>query len=389
MTGERRLSPLGKTSEPVAPSQSPSQPSRRYLVPPWLEGRRLDQGLAVLAGVSRRRARALIDSGQLCLDSRPTRTLSRALATGNVLDLLPPHAGTTTPPAPPSVEIVFEDGWLVAVAKPAGVAAAAPRTRAPQELTMGEALALALSARAGKRVAPILIHRLDRATSGLMVFALHPRAAQGLAKAWQSGAVFKRYLAVVAGDPGEDAIIIEQPIARDPLTPGRFAQSPRGRPARTTVDALARGASHSLIEARPVTGRSHQIRVHLADSGWPIVGDTLYGGPAGTRLLLHAWRLDLPHPVTGVSLSLTASVPGDFAVHLPRFGLALTESVRVTQTLLLLFAACVSRLASRDSPQELLPGVTAAPLPSTRGSSASARHPAASPAHRESVRPRR
>lgn len=321
--------PLPKqTPEPVAPSPASSGSSRRYLVPPWLQGRRLDQGLAVLAGVSRRRARALIDAGQLILDLRSTRTLSRTLTTGSVLDLLPPHEGTASPRVLPDIAIAYEDRWLAAVVKPPGMAAAPPRTRAPEELTAGEALALVLSSRAGQRVEVTLVHRLDRPTSGLMLFALHPRATQGLARAWQRGEVEKRYLAVVGGDPGGDPVMLDQPIARDPLTPGRFTASSRGRPARTLVRAVARGSSESLVEARPLTGRSHQLRVHLAAAGWPVLGDTLYGGAPAPRLLLHAWRLDLPHPVTGALLSLEAPVPESFAVHLRRFALALTDFYR-------------------------------------------------------------
>ncbi len=293
------------------------------MTPPELAGLRLDQGLAELAKISRRRARSLIDAGQLYLDTRPTRTLSRRLATGSVLDLLPPWDGTAPPTSLPPVDIVFEDRWLVALAKPAGMAAAAPRTRRPGELIAGEALAMVLSGRAGRRVEVVLIHRLDRATSGLILFALHPRAAQGLGRAFQQGGVAKRYLAVVTGDPGPGEVVLDHPIDRDPLTPGRFAPSPRGRPARTVVRPLARQASHSLLEIRPLTGRSHQIRVHLACAGWPIVGDALYGGASAPRLMLHAWRLELRHPVTGAPLSLTAPAPEDWAAHLRRCGVQL------------------------------------------------------------------
>ncbi len=306
----------------VASSQLP----HRYVAPPRLAGLRLDQALAALAGVSRRHARALIDSGRLCVDGRTTRTLSRRLATGSVLDLSPPHDGIVPPHALPQVEIVFEDRWLVALVKPAGMAAAVPRARAPEELTAGEALAMVLSGRAGQRVEVILAHRLDRGTSGLMLFALHARSSQGLGRAFQQGAVNKRYLAVVAGNLGPGEIVLDQPIGRDPLTPGRFASSSRGRPARTIVRVLARQASVSLVEAQPLTGRSHQIRVHLASAGWPILGDTLYGGATAPRLMLHARRLDLRHPITGVPLSLTAAAPADFAAHLQRCGLDLPGS---------------------------------------------------------------
>ena len=296
-------------------------PPRRYVVPPALAGLRLDQGLAELVGVSRRRARTLIDGGHLCLDGRLIRTLSRRLATGSVLDLLPPHGGTVPPRSLPQVKIVYEDRWLVALAKPAGVAAVAPRARAGEELTASEVLAMVLAARAGRRVEVVPAHRLDRATSGLLLFTRHARATQGLGRAFQRREVKKRYLAVVEGDPGANEIVLDQPIGRDPLTPSRFVTSPRGRAACTVVRALVRRPSASLLEVRPLTGRSHQIRVHLASAGWPILGDPLYGGATAPRLMLHAWRLDLRHPVSGAPLSLTAPLPPDYALHLQRCGL--------------------------------------------------------------------
>lgn len=301
-------------------------PPKRYVVPPTLAGQRLDAGLAVMIGVSRRRARTLIAGGQLCLDGRPIRTLSRRLATGSVLDCLPPHGGTVPPRALPQVEIVYEDRWIVALAKPAGVAAAAPRVRAPEELTAGEALAMVLSARAGRRIEVFPAHRLDRATSGLLLFTRHARATQGLGRAFQRREVSKRYLAVVEGDPGANEVVLNQPIGRDPLTPSRFVTSPRGRAACTIVRPLARRPSASLVEVRPLTGRSHQIRVHLASAGWPILGDSLYGGATAPRLMLHAWRLDLAHPVSGAPLALTAPLPPDYAAHLQRCGLHLPAS---------------------------------------------------------------
>lgn len=289
---------------------------------PWLAGARLDQALAQLAGLPRRRARALIAAGQVALDSLPTRTLSRPVATGSVIELYPPHPGAQPPPSLPLAPVVFADRWLVAAVKPSGVPATAPRVRAPGELTFAESLAMVLSSQAGRRVNPTLLHRLDRATSGLMLFALHPRASRELSRAWQTGGVRKRYLAVVAGTPGDEEVTLDFPVARDPLTSGRFAPAPGGRPARTLVRCLARATTSALVEARPLTGRTHQLRVHLAAAGWPVVGDHLYNGPRAPRLMLHAWRLELTHPITGQPLALTAPLPEDFSLLLEHFELA-------------------------------------------------------------------
>src|SRR5271157_235012 len=192
----------------------------RYLVTPDLAGKRLDQTLAALSGQSRRAARTLLDAGAVWLNAKPVRVASRSVSTGDVLDVMDEGEAFAVPaPVPAPLAILHEDGWLVAIDKPAGVASQPPRQRRAGELTAQERLALQLALRDGLRREVLLFHRLDRMTTGVMVFARHHEAARALTRTWASGQADKRYLAVVCGDPGERPLALGGAIAADPLVP--------------------------------------------------------------------------------------------------------------------------------------------------------------------------
>jgi 23S rRNA pseudouridine1911/1915/1917 synthase len=296
----------------------------RYLVHPELAGQRLDQGVAALTGIPRRRVRSLIADGRLWLNGKPTRVLSRQLHVADVLDVVRAEETLASPPpAHMPVPILHEDGWLLAVDKPAGLTTQPPRRRTPGETTVHERVLLQLAAREGQRVEVLLFHRLDRLTTGVLVFARQHDAARALTSLWNSGAPDKRYVAVVHGRPEEKHRKLSGPIAPDPLVPGRFRVARGGRPAATELRVLAPLGELSLVEVRPLTGRTHQVRVHLAEAGFPVAGDTLYGGGALVpRPFLHAWRLALPHPRTGNQLRLEAPLPADLQGFLASFGIA-------------------------------------------------------------------
>jgi len=257
------------------------------------------------------------------LNSVSARVLSRTVRNGDVVDVISGDELLASPPAlPPPLEIVHEDGWLVAVDKPPGLASQPPRDRKPGELTVPESLALQLGARDGKRSELLLFHRLDRITSGILVLARHHESARALSAAWAAGRAEKTYLAVVRGDPGADPIAISDRIGRDRLTPGRFRTDRSGKPAKTLLRRLSAASGLALVEARPLTGRSHQVRVHLAEAGTPVAGDRMYAGGRGMpRPFLHAWRLVLPHPRTGAALRLEAPLPADMREFLVAHGL--------------------------------------------------------------------
>ena len=295
----------------------------RYATGLGRDGERLDVALAELTGLSRRRVRSRIEDGQVWVNGRPVRVLSRAVAFADVLDFIPEAHDTPRQPSPPrQLPLLHDDGWLVAVDKPFGMASQAPRRRGADELSVVEALTLQLAHREGRRVELLLFHRLDRITTGVLLFPRHHEAASALTREWRGGEVVKHYLAVVCGDPGPGERELAGAIAADPLVPGRFVVDRRGRPAHTTMRRIATSEGFSLVELRPRTGRTHQVRVHLAEAGWPVAGDSLYGGHGPSRPLLHAWQLGLPHPRNRHPLRIVAPLPPALVAFAARVGLA-------------------------------------------------------------------
>jgi 23S rRNA pseudouridine1911/1915/1917 synthase len=208
--------------------------------------------------------------------------------------------------SPPDFHVLYEDDAIIAVDKPAGLSMHANRDQSRPSL---ESLV-------GKHVeAPVFIHhRLDAATSGVVVFAKAAAANAALARAFSSRAVEKTYLALVVRPPIDwpermslDSSIL---VAEN----GTVRADPAGKSALTHVRVLERRAGHLLLEARLVTGRKHQIRVHLSALGAPIVGDTRYGGPPAPRLMLHAERLELDHPITGGRVVVASPRPEEFGL---------------------------------------------------------------------------
>lgn len=210
-----------------------------------------------------------------------------------------------------TIELVYADEHLLVLDKPSGLLAVPGRGADKQDC---------LSARVQARYPDALIvHRLDMATSGLMVMARGPAAQRALCKAFAARAVNKRYIAVVAGRleaPPEEWGIIELPIIADwPNRPLRMVDHQIGKPSVTRWRVLRRDepGSNTRVELEPITGRSHQLRLHLRELGYPILGDTLYAPPAiqlmAGRLLLHAGSLRFVHPVTGEELAFECPAP--------------------------------------------------------------------------------
>jgi len=290
----------------------------RIVVPPGHDGERLDIFLAGSTSLSRRAVRRLVGSGGVWRNGDSVRVQSKSLETGDVVDLLLPcdELGVPATPDLPMPEILFEDRWLVVVHKPAGVLSQ-PAETDTRELALNQLLLLGLALREGRRPFVRLVHRIDRLTSGAVLFARNPQSLRPLTRAWAEGEVDRRYLAVVEGDPAADEFLVDQPIARDRSHRWRFRIAEDGSPAHTRVAVIERHPSGTaLVECRLITGRTHQVRVHLAHLGHPVVGDRLYGArptPEIHRPLLHAARLTLPHPQTGEILTVESPVPEDMA----------------------------------------------------------------------------
>jgi 23S rRNA pseudouridine1911/1915/1917 synthase len=280
-------------------------------VGPADEGERLDRFIAARGGISRGEARRALDAGGVFLDGRRCKVASRAVHAGQSVAVNLAEAGRA-PTAPlERGRLLYADGDLAAVDKPAGVPA--QPTLTSDTGTLPDLVAALLGS-------PVtLVHRLDRETSGVTVFARTRAAAAALAEAFRTGGPEKTYLALAARAPSPREGRIDAPLGKDPARAGLRRVDPRGDPAATRYRTLREAPAAALVEASPETGRTHQIRVHLAHLGAPLLGDARYGGPrrvgelAVPRVMLHARRLELAHPTSGARLVLEAPVPEDFA----------------------------------------------------------------------------
>lgn len=260
---------------------------RTYYVTEALGGSRLDEALAMLAGISKGEARRIIDRGGCALDERMVRVASRAVQPANRLTVGIMQPGEFKELVLPAEAVVYQDRDLLAVNKPSGVAS----QRTPYQLkgTLEYWVAEEF-ARQGIKEPVRVVHRLDRGTSGLMLFPKHRQAAAWLSGLFSSGMIEKRYLALVAGNPPVQAWRSDGAIGK--VAAGRWGVMAGGRSAMTDFRVLSSDDGLALLEACPRTGRTHQIRVHLSDAGLPIVGDLTYGGQDAARLLLHCWGLE-------------------------------------------------------------------------------------------------
>jgi len=281
------------------------------VVRPGDEGERLDRFIAARGAVSRGLARRAIEQGGVFLDGRRCKVASRQVRAGYEITVNLEEGGRA-PAADATLDrarLLYADEHLVAVDKPAGVPAQATLT------TDRGTLPRLVAALLGEEVT--LVHRLDRETSGVTVLARTKAAAAALAEAFRVGGPEKTYLALCARAPAPPEGRLEAPIGKDPRRAGLRQVAPGGDAAATRYRTLAAGQA-ALVEARPETGRTHQIRVHLAHLGAPLLGDPKYGGPRMVgavgvpRVMLHARRLELAHPATGAALVLEAPVPADF-----------------------------------------------------------------------------
>jgi len=293
---------------------------RRVAVPEGLDGERLDAALARMFGLSRATAAELVTSGNVLVAGRPAAKSERVPA-GEWLEVTLPTPPAVAAPEPvPGLVIVAEDDDIIVVDKPAGVAAhATPGWSGPTVLdgllATGHTIA---SSGAAERQG--IVHRLDAGTSGLMVVAKSEPAYSALKRAFREREVDKRYHALVQGHPDPLRGTVDAPIGRHPAGDGRFAVITGGRPSVTHYDTIEAFRAASLIEVKLETGRTHQIRVHMAALRHPCVADRLYGADPVladrlglTRQWLHAVRLGFAHPADGHWAEFSSAYPADLA----------------------------------------------------------------------------
>ena len=284
----------------------------RVRVPDDAAGARLDRYLASLPEIgSRAVAERLLSEGGVLVDGR-TRPKSHKLAGGEQLEFEPPAPQTTTlEPQAMDLQVPYEDEHLLVVDKPAGLVVHPAPGHAQGTLVHG---LLAYDVEGGEEPErPGIVHRLDRDTSGLLVVARSPEAHRRLQEAVQRREVTREYLALVVGRPRSHRGTIEAPIGRDRHDPLRHSlDTDAPRDAVTHFDAEELLRRHALLRVALETGRTHQIRVHLAAIDLPVAGDPVYGRPGELgleRQFLHAHRLAFTHPITGEQVDVQSPLP--------------------------------------------------------------------------------
>ncbi|HEX5614150.1 MAG TPA: RluA family pseudouridine synthase [Acidimicrobiia bacterium] len=301
-----------------------AEPLDAFPVPDALAGERVDRAVALVTGWSRADVQSLIELGAVLVDGRAVAK-SRRLEVGELVELLaaPEPVG---PPGPEALEIavVHDDADIVVVDKPAGLVVHPGAGHESGTLVNGLLARYPELAAVGDPLRPGLVHRLDRDTSGLLVVARSARAYDSLVAQLAARTVHRQYVTLVWGVPSAARGVVDAPIGRSSSRRTRMAVRTEGRAARTeyVVEEVFDDPTCARLACRLETGRTHQIRVHLAAIGHPVVGDAPYGGARPQlsvgRPFLHAATLAFVHPATGVEVRFDAPLPRELAELLER-----------------------------------------------------------------------
>ncbi len=294
----------------------------RLPIPPTLDGERLDRVLCLIWDLPRSEATQLIAGGRVLIDERPEGVRAKRVVTGQELTVFlnerEESKGLAGEAGGDDLPLVHVDDDVIVVDKPAGLVVhpgAGQSTGTLAQALLGRFPDLAGT---GDPDRPGIVHRLDKGTSGLLVVARSPAAYTSLVAQLAARSVDRRYLALAVGTVETDAGTIDAPVGRRSTDRTRMAVVAGGRPARTHYRVLTRytePAEATLVECRLETGRTHQVRVHLAAIGHPVVGDSRYGGGRQTipvaRPFLHAAELAFDHPTSGARCRFESPLPPD------------------------------------------------------------------------------
>jgi 23S rRNA pseudouridine1911/1915/1917 synthase len=282
------------------------------------DGGRLDKYISEQRpDISRSQAQRLIDDGRVTVNGSPARASYKVIAGDIITITVPPPPPSSLTPEEIPLKILYEDDDLMVIDKPPGLTVH-PAPGHPNH-TLANAILSHLPEipDTGDRQRPGIVHRLDKDTSGLIIVAKNSSAHQNLTEQFKNRVVSKTYLTLVRGQVKPDMGTIEAPIGRDRSHREKMVvtDSSHGREARTNYRVRQHIGKYSLLEVKPETGRTHQIRVHLAAIGYPVIGDETYGGksPLLGRQFLHAHRLRFQLPSTGESVEFTSELPPDLA----------------------------------------------------------------------------
>jgi 23S rRNA pseudouridine1911/1915/1917 synthase len=278
------------------------------------DGERLDVFVTRrLPSLTRSRVQRLIEEGSVQVAGQRAKSSLRLDEGAAVTVEVPPLAEAEAQPEAIPLDILYEDSDLLVVIKPPGMTVHPSPWHTTSTLVNAVLAHCSDLSGIGGVARPGIVHRLDRDTSGVILVAKNDAAHNGLAKQLKERSVQKTYVALVEGTPRPPEGIIDAPIARDPRNRKRMTIVEGGRESETAYRVLERFRGYSLVEVRPKTGRTHQIRVHLTAIGHPIVGDRLYGkaSPFVSRQFLHAQRIAFTHPRTGAPMEFEAPLPAD------------------------------------------------------------------------------
>ncbi len=274
-------------------------------------GRRIDQVLAnTFPELSRTEIQQEIRAGKVAISGESIGRPSHRVRVGDRIQWEIPDKPILTP-NPIPLTILYEDPSLVVIDKASGVVvhpgAGTTETTLVEGLLVDRELPVS-----DDPARPGVVHRLDRETSGVIVVAKTLNALESLKRQFSDRATKKHYIAVVDGLFEETEGLIDAPIGRNPAMPQRMSIQAGGRPAQSEFNVLSELEGSSLLWVRPRTGRTHQIRVHLRYTGHSVLGDEKYGGKEADRLMLHAWRLMIRHPIHGEQMEFRAPIPKCF-----------------------------------------------------------------------------
>jgi 23S rRNA pseudouridine1911/1915/1917 synthase len=305
--------------------------SHEFVVPAESADERIDMFLVrQMPDWSRSQIARLIREGLVRVGDKPASKAGLPVESGQTIRVTARHEESRATPEDLPLDILYEDSDLLVVNKPAGMVVhvgAGASSGTLVNALLGHAAKLSTE---GGDERPGIVHRLDKMTSGLMLVAKNNAAHRRLSEMFKAREVHKTYQALVHGRIAKDAGVIDRPVGRDPNRRTRMKIGGAStREAQTQYRVVRRLGRFTLIAAMPLTGRTHQIRVHLASTGHPVVGDTTYGAPAKLRVenrdeptlprtFLHAAKLELEHPMTGAPLKFEAPLPDELVKFLAR-----------------------------------------------------------------------